>query len=598
MARVLGMEDRLVLHSLAQLGNRHRLIRERGEIEAGKGYLSSYQFSHTLFQQYLYRQLAPGERRRLHIQVAETRAMLYSDDLDQVIVELARHFVAAGDWNKAIPYLSRAGDLAYHKASLFDAVRHYESALVHWPKSDLPGQAQVMRKLGECLWVIGQHRKAIELLNDSYSLSRRAGDDQGTGAAQRLLGRVYWELGQTDNARDAYQQALIILEHKPESEELAWALEGMSAYHMHTGDYAELIKLGERALAMAKRLGAEVIIIQCLCDLGAARSSMGDWEGVAMEQESLDRALALNRPHDASRAYLYIAEAIKYLGRYDQVRGVLEDAISYTRRMYIPYTATAAANMLVEVDWLTGRWSTALTQLGQQFGRVDREQPGNLSQIYFGVVQGRLYNDLGQPEKSRKIVGEALAGGASTLDPRVALLGELARAEAALGDMALAVSTVSEILEWTNQARYLFPSVAMALLTICYMPVTFGWPAMGDAARSAWTQLERLDEQYRTLVTTACRLEGLGWITLLERDEVQATAAFQQAQTSWQELGHPYDQVRALIGLSRALTQDQDEFKAVIGQAMGLVNFLDAQLEDPALKNSFLASVLVQQIQK
>ena len=101
VARVLGMEDRLVLHSLAQLGNRHRLIRERGEIEAGKGYLSSYQFSHTLFQQYLYRQLAPGERRRLHIQVAETRAMLYSDDLDQVIVELARHFVAAGDWNKA-----------------------------------------------------------------------------------------------------------------------------------------------------------------------------------------------------------------------------------------------------------------------------------------------------------------------------------------------------------------------------------------------------------------------------------------------------------------------------------------------------------------
>jgi hypothetical protein len=213
-------------------------------------------------------------------------------------------------------------------------------------------------------------------------------------------------------------------------------------------------------------------------------------------------------------------------------------------------------------------------------------------------VQGRFYNDLGQPEKSRKIV-EALAGAASTLDPRVALLGELARAEAALGHMALAASIASEILEWTNQARYLFPSVAMALLTICYMPVTFGWPAMGGAARSAWTQLEQLDEQYRMPVTAACRMEGLGWITLLEGDAVQAADCFRQAQTTWQELGHPYDQVRALSGLSRALTQeDHDGFKTAIEQAMALINSLAAQLEDPALKSSFLASILVREIQK
>jgi tetratricopeptide (TPR) repeat protein len=326
---------------------------------------------------------------------------------------------------------------------------------------------------------------------------------------------------------------------------------------------------------------------------------MGDWEGVALEQESLDRALALNRPHDAGRAYLYIGEALKYLGRYEEVRDTLEDAISYTRRMHIPYIAAAAADMLVEVDWLTGRWSTAIAQLEQSPGEVHGEQPGNLSQIYRSVVQGRLYNDLGQPEKSRNILRKALAGATSALDPRVALLGELTRAEAALGRMALAASTASEILEQTDQARYLYPNVAMALLTICHMPVAFGWLAMGSAARSAWTQLDLLDRQYHTPVTTACRLEGLGWITLAEGDAVQAAAFFGRAQTRWQELGHPYDQARALGGLSRALTEeDQDGFQTAIEQAMGLVNSLAAQLQDPALRASFLASVFVREIQK
>jgi DNA-binding SARP family transcriptional activator len=599
VARVLGMEERLVLHTLSQLGNRHRLVRERGEIETGKDYISSYQFSHALFQQYFYHQLSPGERRRLHGEVARDLAALYADDLDLIVVELAHHAIAAGDWNKALPYLSRAGDLAYGKASLPDAARHYESALAHWPETDQAGQAQTMRKLGECLWVMGQHRKAIELLKDGYDMSRRARDGQGAGAAQRLLGRVYWELGKAGEAHDAYQQALTILEHEPESEERAWALAGMAAYHMHVGDYDESIELGEQALAMARRLDAQAIIIQCLCDLGAARSSKGDWVGMALEQESLDRALASNRPHDAGRAYLYLAEALKYLGRYEQAKDILEDAISYTRRMHVPYTLAAAANMLAELNWLTGRWSTAMPRLKQKPDQSHDEQPGNLSQIYLGVVQGRLYNDLGQPEKARKILVEALAGASGTLDPRVALLGELVRAEAALGRVAPAASTASEILEQTDQVRYLYPNVAMALLTICQMPVAFGSPAMGGAARSACAQLERLDGQYRTPVTTACRLEGLAWVTLVEGDAAQAAAFFRQAQNKWQELGHPYDQARALSGFSRALTQeDHDGFKTAIEQAMGLVNSLAAQLEDPALKDSFLDSVFVREIQK
>jgi tetratricopeptide (TPR) repeat protein len=204
----------------------------------------------------------------------------------------------------------------------------------------------------------------------------------------------------------------------------------MSNYHMHLGNYEESINLGQQALALARRLGADALIIQCLCDLGSAISSKGDWEGLALEQESLTLALASNRPHDAGRAYLYIAEALIYLGRYDQARELLQEAIVYTQRMHVSYIVTGAFCMLAELDQLAGRWSTALTQLQTTVERTGSEESTGPSQLYVSLLLGRLYNDLGLAEQAHKLLTAALAGPVKSLDPRVALLGELARAEA------------------------------------------------------------------------------------------------------------------------------------------------------------------------
>src|SRR5690606_5028064 len=141
-----------------------------------------------------------------------------------------------------------------------------------------------------------------------------------------------------------------------------WALASMSNYHMHLGNYEESINLGERALALARELDANALIIQCLCDLGSAISSKGDWSGLALEQKSLEMALASSRPHDAGRAYVYIAEALIYLGRYEQARELLQEAIAYTQRMHIPYLAENASRMVAELVQLTGCWKAVITQ--------------------------------------------------------------------------------------------------------------------------------------------------------------------------------------------------------------------------------------------
>jgi DNA-binding SARP family transcriptional activator/pimeloyl-ACP methyl ester carboxylesterase/tetratricopeptide (TPR) repeat protein len=598
VARVLGQDERVLLHTLSdQLSNRHRLVRERAEIKAGKEYLSLYQFSHALFQEYVYGRLPAGERRLLHKAVAEALVELYAGELDQVVAQLADHYSAAGDWGHAVHYHIQAGDLAFQKASLPDAVRHYRSALAHWLPDDENGRAEILRKLGECQWVLGQHHEAIETLRASHDLFQRLGDNQGAAATQRLLGRVYWESGKRDKASLSFQRALAITELEPESEERAWALAGMSTYQMQIENWDESIRLGEQALVLARRLGADELVLQCLCDLGSALSSKGDWDGLAMEKEGLELALALNRPHDAGRGYLYFGEGLLYLGDYEQARDIFEQAIVYTRRMNVPYITDAAVRMLAEVEWLTGDWLSALARLKSLNEKAGRGELAGTPRIYLGMTLGRIYNDLGQVEIAQRLLTEALAavGSSST---RVALLGEMLRSEVELGHPDAVVAKVAEILDWAEHASYLFPNINMALLYVCSLPGAFGLTDMVDAARTAWEQLKRLEGQYRTQAIAACRLEGQGWLTLAEAESSTEFTYFERAAVRWQDLGHPYDQARALTGLGQALTQADNDAgaRAALGQAKALVDSLAAQLEDPLLKASFQKSALVRKI--
>lgn len=77
LARVQGIGQRKLLGRLShELENQHRLVREREEVKAARQSLSRYQFSHNLFQRYLYDNLSAGERRFLHGEIAQALEVL------------------------------------------------------------------------------------------------------------------------------------------------------------------------------------------------------------------------------------------------------------------------------------------------------------------------------------------------------------------------------------------------------------------------------------------------------------------------------------------------------------------------------------------
>jgi oligopeptide transport system substrate-binding protein len=138
------------LRALSQeLEQRHRLVREQGELTFHGQRLSRYRFAHALFQGYLYNSLSEGERQLLHSDVAQILEELYRGRTEEIAVQLGRHYQMAGIPEKAVDYLLLAGDQARALYAHAEAERFYRQAVGILRQQDqVELAAKTLMKLG------------------------------------------------------------------------------------------------------------------------------------------------------------------------------------------------------------------------------------------------------------------------------------------------------------------------------------------------------------------------------------------------------------------------------------------------------------------
>jgi ABC-type oligopeptide transport system substrate-binding subunit/class 3 adenylate cyclase len=88
-----------------------------------------YRFKHVLIQEVAYRTLVSATRTGLHRRAAEWLENRPADNLGDALGLLAYHWLAAGDEDRAVEYLVRAGDQARQEYALDEAVGHYRELL-------------------------------------------------------------------------------------------------------------------------------------------------------------------------------------------------------------------------------------------------------------------------------------------------------------------------------------------------------------------------------------------------------------------------------------------------------------------------------------
>ena len=171
LVRASGQEEDSVVRGLDELWQR-RIVREQSAATP-----ESYDFSHEKLREQAYSSLSPIYRRLLHRRVAEAFEVVYAGDLESVSGQIAAHYERASLPEQAIPYYQRAGAAARRLYANIEAMHVFEQAAA---------------LLESC--AAGQARQNVPW--------------ETAAQVYEALGDVATEIGRTQEATQAYQQAM------------------------------------------------------------------------------------------------------------------------------------------------------------------------------------------------------------------------------------------------------------------------------------------------------------------------------------------------------------------------------------------------------
>src|SRR5262249_54239706 len=200
-----------------------RLVAAQPEIE--------YLFRHALVQDAAYQSLLKQDRRHLHASVGDALERLFPYQIDELAATLAYHYKEAEAHEKAIHYLTRAGDRARSGYANTEAIAFYQAAINQVEKlSGAPTGAwlemlkQLYEAAGDLLELTGQHDAAKDSFGRALSLV--AADDRIWQARlRRKIGYACMIQAQHESALTVFDEAEDTLGSEPAAPDPAWRQE-------------------------------------------------------------------------------------------------------------------------------------------------------------------------------------------------------------------------------------------------------------------------------------------------------------------------------------------------------------------------------------
>ena len=285
-----------------------------------------YRFAHALIQQTLYDELPSYRRRQLHRRVGE--ALEATAGRSVLPARLARHFLAAGDDERAVRYAIEAGDQAATQYAHAEAAHHYQVALDRLlEQRDELHAADVRYRLAQELFDLNRLADALSAYQAALDSFERLGDITAQMRVHRGIGLLHH--GQYDMvaAVPHLDAALRLWPAGQEDAELAWLLLDASRVKFLVGDFAAAIPLAERCLALAERCDDTGLLTRALTRVSMTRMRQDPRPFAAIAL--LDRAERIGRWKNDWRALnrVYLTRADEY-----ELAGELEHSLADRRR--------------------------------------------------------------------------------------------------------------------------------------------------------------------------------------------------------------------------------------------------------------------------
>jgi len=325
-------------------------------------------FRHELARLAIEDAVAPGQRRELHarlLDVLEARTGTGP-------ARLAHHADAAGDAQRVLRHAPEAARDASARGAHREAARQYERALAH-------AGSLTARELADLLSLLAEERIGFDepgdraaLLERIVELQRGCGEALPLGVTLALLGRTFWTMGRTRDARERVAEAVEILEALPPGPELAHAYAARSFQELCARNGTEAIVWGTRAIELAERVEAREALRMALNFVGTAKLANFEQLGGIEDLERAERLAASDGDDfDVGRALGNLGAALGEIRRYEQAAAYLERAVSFDEEHDLDGLSGHSTAELAKVRFEQGRWDEAGRLAGQALRRRD-----------------------------------------------------------------------------------------------------------------------------------------------------------------------------------------------------------------------------------
>ncbi len=424
VARIQKEEIRELIKLLSrELDKRHHLVTAKGVRQLEKQRLSSYLFQHILFQRYLYNSLDPVERAELHEDVGDILEALYGEQAEEIAVQLARHFLAAGIVPKAIDYLHKAGNKAVRLSAGAEAISHYDKALeLLQTLPDTPQRDQLELALRLALLVPLMSTKGFGSPESGRAAVRaselcdRAGDRRQRFFALFQLVNYYGTSGQ-------YRTALKFAEQMSQITDPAKdPVLGACCYYAHSwpllnlGDLVQTVEYGQRMIDVYDQEKHGFLAYLVGYDVGAFNQGFDSWAqwilgypdtALRLLDESVSIARRLGHQHTLAFVLLLACELNWFLGNFPQISKDTDELVPFCEKNGFVYIGAHGYFYRGERAVLGGKVTEGIAQMRQSLAIM--EATGTVT--CFSRLRLRLADacrKAGEPEEGLAAVDWAL----------------------------------------------------------------------------------------------------------------------------------------------------------------------------------------------
>ncbi len=355
---------------------------------------------------FLYNELSLIRKRKTHTQIGEALELLYQQEKEHHLNELAYHYVQAADSEKAARYSLMAGDHATELHASSEAKHHYQNVLDLLDDKKLDERLNIIEKLGDTCRRVGEYEGSERYYNDAINIARKLGETRKIASIHRKLGYVnwFWTFGGTKQASLAhYKEALQAIEGEKDTPEEAEICQDIARLLVNTGETDDGLQWCQRAITISRKVGAHDALANSLQTLAlGVRPGREGWPRIFNYlEESLTLCLHHGLEEAACRAYTNLGSAYFFRFDYGRAKRIYEDGVAYARKTGLPAPeAFLDAWLALHAYIPLGEWSAALEAATNGF-RISSE----FGDFYVGVslvALGRvelLQGNLDQAER-------------------------------------------------------------------------------------------------------------------------------------------------------------------------------------------------------